>query len=102
MLRYGVGTSYLAWQGQRLYVAPVAEFVGWTVLSGKELSDEGAVSAAGDTIINGKFGIRIGRGEPEQAFYSTDSSDLYIGYGRALTGEVWYKDMLRIQYRKFF
>ena len=102
VLRYGVGTSYLAWQGQRLYVAPVVEFVGWTVLSGKELSDEGAVSAAGDTIVNGKFGIRIGRGEPGQGFYSSDGSDLYIGYGRALTGEVWYKDMLRIQYRYFF
>ena len=29
-------------------------------------------------------------------------SDLYIGYGRALTGAVWYKDLLRLEYRYFF
>jgi len=29
-------------------------------------------------------------------------NDVYIGYGRALTGEVWYKDILRVEYRRFF
>ena len=28
--------------------------------------------------------------------------DLYIGYGRALTGDVWYKDIYRIEYRVRF
>jgi hypothetical protein len=26
-------------------------------------------------------------------------SDIYIGYGRALTGDVWYKDILRAELR---
>ena len=26
-------------------------------------------------------------------------SDLYVGYGRALTGEVWYKDIVRVELR---
>ena len=105
VLRYGVGSAYTAWQGCNFYVAPVVEFVGWTALSGKHF-DEGsptmASSAQGDTIVNGKFGIRVGTGRPGQGAYSTGGSDLYVGYGRALTGEVWYKDIIRVQYRKFF
>ena len=34
--------------------------------------------------------VRVGLG---------DSADIYVGYGRALTGEVWYKDLLRLEYR---
>ena len=26
-------------------------------------------------------------------------TDLYVGYGRALTGEVWYKDIFRVELR---
>ncbi len=104
MVRYGVGTSYVAAQGCWGYVAPVAELVGWTVLSGKELNPDrlAAVSAAGDTIVNAKIGVRIGLGAPTLGSAYPTRSDLYIGYGRALTGEVWYKDLLRIEYRRFF
>jgi hypothetical protein len=91
-------------QGQWGYVAPVVEVVGWTVLSGKELNPDGLVAtgAAGDTIVNAKFGVRIGIGKapPDSLIWSR--SDLYVGYGRALTGEVWYKDMLRVEFRRFF
>ena len=50
------------------------------------------VDARGDTIVNGKFGVRVGSGK----------SDFYVGYGRALTGEVWYKDIIRFEFRRAF
>jgi len=28
--------------------------------------------------------------------------DFYVGYGRALTGDVWYKNMLRVEVRVRF
>ena len=31
-----------------------------------------------------------------------EQSDVYVGYGRALTGDVWYKDMVRVEYRLHF
>ena len=50
-------------------------------------------SAAGDTIVNLKLGIRIRCG---------DFGDIYAGYGRALTGAFWYKNMFRVEYRYAF
>lgn len=104
MLRYGLGTSYIVAQGQWGYVAPVVELVGWSVLSGQQLDPDQLrnVRAAGDTIVNAKFGLRIGLGAPACGSQYLTKSDLYIGYGRALTGEVWYKDMVRFEYRRNF
>ncbi len=104
VLTYGIGTSVAALSNDWGYVAPVAEFVGWSVLSGKELNELGQVlSARGDTIVNAKFGLRVGFGGNNCGGgpYQTPN-DIYIGYGRALTGEVWYKDILRLEYRRFF
>ncbi len=104
ILTYGIGSSYIVANGCWGYVAPVGEFVGWTLLSGREL-DPGSlqsVSARGDTIVNAKFGVRIGFGESELGQIYPTRSDLYLGYGRALTGEVWYKNMFRLEYRLFF
>ncbi len=104
MLRYGLGTSYIVAQGQWGYVAPVVELVGWSVLSGQQLDPDQLrnVRAAGDTIVNAKFGLRIGIGAPACGSQYLTKSDLYIGYGRALTGEVWYKDLVRLEYRRNF
>jgi hypothetical protein len=104
LLRYGLGTSYIVADGQWGYVAPVVEAVGWTVLSGKELNPDlgNAVSASGTTIVNAKVGVRIGFGAPAVGTPYPTRSDLYVGYGRALTGAVWYKDLLRAEYRLFF
>lgn len=104
MFRYGIGTSYTVARGSWGYVAPVVEMVGWTVTSGKELNpDSGAaVGAAGDTIVNLKVGMRLGLGSPMPGAAYQTRSDLYIGYGRALTGEVWYKDLLRLEFRRSF
>ena len=104
LLTYGLGTSYVVASGSWGYVAPVGELVGWTVLSGQQLNpDAGAAeSAEGDTIVNAKIGLRIGFGASELGQVYPAKSDLYIGYGRALTGDVWYKDMFRIEFRRFF
>lgn len=104
LVRYGLGTSYVVVQGQWGYVAPVVEVVGWTVLSGKELNLDSLqpVSASGDTIVNAKAGVRIGLGAPKLGTPYPSRSDIYIGYGRALTGEVWYKDLVRVEFRRFF
>ena len=53
----------------------------------------GVINAAGDTIVNGKVGVRT---------YFGEGSDLYIGYGHALTGDRWYKDIIRVEYRLAF
>lgn len=104
VLTYGLGTSYRVAEGSWGYVAPVGEVVGWTVLSGRELNPDAgqAVSANGDTIVNAKFGVRLGLGRPDWSGPNPTQSDLYVGYGRALTGEVWYKNMFRVEYRWLF
>jgi hypothetical protein len=108
VIRGGSGLSYLLVNAPRWQLAPVVELVGWTVLSGKEFAATGPLgafgavqNASGDTIINAKFGTRIGFGEVSQPG-NIRRSDLYVGYGRALTGDVWYKDILRVEYRLKF
>lgn len=92
VLRYGVGVSYELYRSCRLSVAPVAELVGWTVLNGKEADarENAVIDAGGDTIVNMKLGARIGLG---------NLGSVYAGYGRALTGDVWYRDIIRVEYR---
>ncbi|MFN4261234.1 MAG: hypothetical protein ACK4RK_18250 [Gemmataceae bacterium] len=105
VLQYGVSTSYLIYNSDTFRVWPVVEFLCWNVLSGKESIVEPELinvkNASGDTIINGKFGVRFGFGElqPPGMFSCTD---FYIGYGRAFTGDVWYKDLIRAELRVNF
>jgi hypothetical protein len=97
ILRSGTAVSYLVYNGCNFRVTPIGEMVGWVVLSGKELTPGGTRDASGDTIVNGKVGVRFGFG-PLVGPANMSRSDLYIGYGRALTGDVWYKDILRVEY----
>ncbi|MBI1918479.1 MAG: transporter [Planctomycetes bacterium] len=95
IVRYGIGASYRLPCTESLWLAPVAELVGWTVLDGKEAANSapGVIAiqdAAGDTILNAKVGLRTGLGEV---------GSLYVGYGRPLTGEVWYKNTIRVELR---
>jgi hypothetical protein len=121
-LIYGAGLTYNIVLTQNFRVAPVAEFVGWTVLGGKQLepnkqfnpanpvnfinnSPSNIVSATGDTIVNGKFGLRFGLGSYNQAGGGSalnDRHSLYVGYGHALTGDHWYRDILRVEYNFWF
>jgi hypothetical protein len=98
VLRYGTAVSYLVYNNDNFRVYSISELVGWTALGGKEASFDGNVSSAsGDTIVNAKGGVRFGFG-PLVGPANLSRSDLYIGYGRALTGEVWYKEILRVEY----
>jgi hypothetical protein len=95
VIRYGAALSYTLDRHKKIHIAPVMELVGWTVLGGKESTFPTGVAAdaAGDTIINADVGVRVGFGE---------CSSLYVGYGRALTRDVWYKDIIRVEYRLSF
>jgi hypothetical protein len=76
----------------------VAELMGWTLTRGHDLVPltprrSVTVSTRGDTIGNGFLGVRAGYGT---------LGDLYVGYGRALTGDVWYKNTFRVELRYHF
>jgi hypothetical protein len=92
ILRYGLGGAYDLWQscdGCDRFSA-VVEFVGWSVLSGQKFNPlfPNDTDASGDTIVNGKFGGR----------WVFGNQSIYAGYGRALTSEVWYTDIIRAEY----
>jgi hypothetical protein len=98
IVRYGLGLHYDLFRTSHCTVTPAAEFVGWTVLDGKEtvLPATGPAfvhDANGETIVNAKLGV---------FFKFGDRADVYAGYGRALTGDAWYEDTLRVQFRLFY
>ena len=99
LVRYGTGLRYDLFKTCKLTVSPVVELVGWTFVDGEKdqtpaLDDVlPMLNAAGDTILNAKTGVRFKFGS---------SSDFYVGYGRALTGTVWYKDIMRFEFRLNF
>ena len=95
VLRYGAGISYnnCGTCRCRPSISPVLEIVGWSVLDGLATVDTGTVrSAAGDTIVNAKLGLRLN--------YKADQ--MYAGFGQAITSQHWYEQLLRIEYRKQF
>jgi outer membrane autotransporter protein len=75
----------------------VIELVGWTVLGGLETNGKffpaPVVSADGTNIVNLKLGARTSIGRHHS---------FYLGYGQALTHEVWYKHIVRLEYRYTF
>jgi hypothetical protein len=100
VVRYGLGAGYDVYRScdccdsQRL--TAIAEFVGWTITDGLKLRAEDPndmstfafQSAVNDTIVNLKLGGR----------WTSGQHTVYAGYGRALTGDVWYEDILRADY----
>jgi hypothetical protein len=98
IVRYGVGAHYDVFRSANLTLAPVAEVVGWTLLNGKEsiVLPSGTPfveDAGGQTIVNAKLGLRVKFG---------DRMDLYGGYGHPLTGDRWYENILRLEFRLFY
>lgn len=100
VLFYGVGPSYVLYQSRTVQIAPVIELVGWSVLGGLVTDNttatptfQQAVSAAGTNIVNLKVGARTIVGA---------HSSFYIGYGHQLTLAVWYKEIVRAEYRYTF
>ena len=96
VLRYGAGVSRELYVGCQT-VTPVVEVIGWTVMDGAQryLSPGGPVveDADGDTIVNLKVGARLP---------ITCCDQLYVGYGHCLTGDRWYRDILRAEWRRSF
>jgi hypothetical protein len=115
ILRYGMGTGYDFYRSHDrctpVRATLVSEFVGWTILDGLkehtltpfepiETSPgvlnpafvEEYESARGDTIVNLKIGVRL----------SSNDDSLYFGYGKSLTNDIWYSDMLRAEYSYLF
>jgi hypothetical protein len=98
IVRYGLGLHYDLCRTRNTLTVPVVEFIGWTVLGGKEAvpqpdGPEVIRGAAGDTIVDVKVGVHLKVGT---------WGDLYTGYGRPLTGDRWYENIYRVEFRLFF
>jgi hypothetical protein len=97
---YGVGPSYVLYRSGDFRITPVIELVGWTILGGFETntvtatdSFQGARGVGGANIVNFKGGVRTNVGA---------HSSFYMGYGHQLTHWVWYKEIVRAEYRYSF
>jgi hypothetical protein len=104
IIRYGAGLSYLLMDSPSYRVIPVAEFVGWTVLDGKQTAVAGdnpdvfaIQTAAGDTILNVKLGVRLGLGGAERFQRLGPVRRLRPARRASLV-----QDMLRVEYRLTF
>lgn len=96
ILYYGIGPSFDVVKTDTIRFSPVVELVGWHVLGGFDtttLVSDGVGSAKGVNIANIKFGARTS---------FKNSGSLYVGYGVAMTNDVWYKHILRFEYRAGF
>jgi hypothetical protein len=97
VLTYGLGASYDFLAGSENHITPVLEFVGWSVLGGFFTTGLAppaeTASASGTNIVNGKLGVRF-------SFHTHNS--IYVGFGQAITGARWYKEILRLEYRYAF
>ena len=99
---YGIGPSYVAYKSKNVQFAPVLELVGWRIFGGMwnnaaligVVSGKPIDTADGSNIVNLKGGARTTIGK-NQSFY--------VGYGHSLTtANVWYKQILRVEYRRTF
>jgi len=90
---YGVGPSYQVYKGERVRIAPVVEMVGWRVLSGFQSLQPGFKEVSGLDIVNVKGGVRTGIGS---------HNSFYVGFGQAVTHDLWYKHIVRLEYRYSF
>jgi hypothetical protein len=97
VVSYGVGPSVEVYNKGRTRVAPVVELVGWSVLGGFQTvwvnEANTSTEASGTNILNLKVGVRTTVGS---------RNSIYVGYGRGLTNAVWYKDLVRAEYRFTF
>jgi Putative MetA-pathway of phenol degradation len=91
VLYYGFGPSVEVYRQGDVAFAPVVEIVGWHVLGGYQTLDHN--TAQGTDIVNLKFGGRI---------LMRNDSSIYVGYGKALSDDLWYDHILRLEYRVGF
>jgi len=98
VLYYGVGPSFDVYSTSTLRVAPVVEFVGWSVLGGFRTTcgDQTCFLEANDpggNIVNVKVGGRL---------VMREQNSVYVGFGKALTDEKWYDKIFRLEFRRSF
>jgi hypothetical protein len=102
VLRYGIGAGYdllvLDNRCNRRRLTSTFEAVGWTITDGLALDSTNAaqgpqlIDVDGDTIANLKSGLR----------YTSGAQSIATSYGVAVTGDQWYRDILRVEYRYLF
>lgn len=99
IMRYGLGVSYALVDNCNFSILPIGEVVAWQLLGGRKSNnvEPGPIDAAGDTIVNAKFGVRFGFGE--KLAMGQHRSNLYMGYGHSLTGDRWYEEIYRVEYQ---
>lgn len=106
VLFYGLGPSYQLVRGAHVRVAPVLEFLDWKVLGGLQTTNPLPVigckndrpngcsrDASGTNIVNLKLGARTSIG---------DHDSFYLGFGEAVSHDVWYDHIVRAEYRHSF
>jgi hypothetical protein len=94
VLMYGVGPSYRLIDRDTFHLTPVLELVAWHVFGGLQTGNDNVVqSAAGINVFNMKLGARASFG---------NGNSIYAGYGRGITSDIWYRNLLRIEYRHAF
>jgi hypothetical protein len=94
VLMYGVGPSYRLIDRDSFHFTPVLELVAWHVFGGLQTGNENVVQSADDiNVFNMKLGARASFGH---------GNSIYAGYGRALTSDIWYRNLFRIEYRHAF
>lgn len=93
IITYGIGPSYRLYRGEGVSISPVVELVGWRVLSGFQSLQPGFEEVSGTNIVNIKAGARTSIGS---------HNSFYIGFGQAVTHGMWYKHLVRLEYRYAF
>ncbi len=94
VMMYGIGPGYKLIEHPAYTLAPVLELVAWHVFGGLQTDSAGNIdSAAGINVFNAKLGARIS---------FTNGGSFYAGYGRAVTSDIWYKNLFRAEYRYSF
>jgi len=89
---YGLGVSHVVYESARFKLVPVAELVGWHVVSGSQTGAPNS-NAGGTNIVNIKVGARL---------IVNEHSSFFAGFGQALTRQVWYEHLARVEYRYSF
>ncbi len=112
ILRYGAGVGYDIIPSYRdtgpfnpyvstrgLRVTAVTELVGWSVFNGQFTPPAqvgqpiaGVPIPDGFTVVNVKPGFR----------FTNNLGSVYAGAGIAITGDRWYSDLFRLEYRRMF
>jgi hypothetical protein len=112
VIRYGTALTYNLVLTEHFRVAPVNEIVGWSILGGKETTPpdlnhiHGSIAnVGGQAIVNEMIGLRFGVGNygaPGGGSALNDRHSLGVSYGRCITGDHWYKDVVLAEYNFWF